>query len=505
MQSPVQPQRAGSLSSLISNNSEGNCKFSLYKLCLSRSSFDLDRHVNTHLPKNSKSVLWKLDANHPNTQSIHLYKSLTFIVTSSIYGQLLVVVCLAFFTAEIVTPKIPLFYFEDLSLQTGKSLIKLEKQTDLTLQYFYESVVLSLDSELWFTTDSNLAHTLRFPTLLPAILYFWELKSGTSHAFLEELILPLRNQISRGRSRSLHDSFITEAPVNTSSTTTTINRSNPCQKENIMGTILSDASPYLYPFIVEYSLIGAAFLYVMWSTIGKGKRNNLCNGNDSTSTPTSPIGVGLQVDNLSTTSSNTYSSNSPALYSCLGSSKGLFSGFLFLAISVTSLIIFFVLVHNPNYKLMATLISDISHSVLLILSCAAILLGFIKTRRLKFQPGVSETADGGLRDLLLRVAAFGLYTYSLFGVIAGSMELNSIRHLLVLVTSTLTIVQITLQSLFISDVVCRKRNSHKQPGRQLITFLLINNLTLWIVYTFEMQKVEASPVQLSIPFRDHFR
>lgn len=58
--------------------------------------------------------------------------------------------------------------------------------------------------------------------------------------------------------------------------------------------------------------------------------------------------------------------------------------------------------------------------------------------------------------------------------------------------------KITLQSLFISDVVCRKRNSQKQPGRQLITFLLINNLTLWIIYTFEMQKVEASPVQLSV-------
>ena len=160
------------------------------------------------------------------------------------------------------------------------------------------------------------------------------------------------------------------------------------------------------PFIVEYSLIGAAFLYVMWSTIGRGKRNNLCNGNDNLSVPNSPLSPALQIDNMSTSSSNTYSSSSPAFYSCLGSSKGqlptkqliervlkvfllkgLFSGFLFLAISVTSLIIFFVLVHNPNYKLMATLISDISHSIILILSCAAILLGFLKTRKLKFQPG----------------------------------------------------------------------------------------------------------------------
>ena len=59
----------------------------------------------------------------------------------------------------------------------------------------------------------------------------------------------------------------------------------------------------------------------------------------------------------------------------------------FVAISVTSLIIFFVLVHHPNYSVMASLLSDISHSVLLVLSSVAILIGFIKTSNLKFQPG----------------------------------------------------------------------------------------------------------------------
>lgn len=60
----------------------------------------------------------------------------------------------------------------------------------------------------------------------------------------------------------------------------------------------------------------------------------------------------------------------------------------FVAISVTSLIIFFVLVHHPNYSVMASLLSDISHSVLLVLSSVAILVGFIKTSKLKFQPGM---------------------------------------------------------------------------------------------------------------------
>ena len=58
--------------------------------------------------------------------------------------------------------------------------------------------------------------------------------------------------------------------------------------------------------------------------------------------------------------------------------------------------------------------------------------------------------------------------------------------------------QVTFQTLFITDVVNRKRRTASQPGRQLITFLLITNLTLWIVYTFEFQKLEASPIQLSV-------
>lgn len=92
-----------------------------------------------------------------------------------------------------------------------------------------------------------------------------------------------------------------------------------------MGSVLSDTSPYLYPFIVEYSLIGAAFLYVMWTNIGRvgvGARGNLPDGSSSpVSSPSSP--TGLTIDNMSTTSSrdsNTFSTHS--LYSCLGSSKG---------------------------------------------------------------------------------------------------------------------------------------------------------------------------------------
>lgn len=421
-------------------------------------------------------------------------------------------------------------------------------------------------------------------------------------------------------------------------------------KDNIMGTILSDISPYLYPFIVEYSLIGAAFLYVMWSNIGRltnhtfnnqhhlhhhsnkhrscahfnsnnqklesnqqdsispslsvNHLNNLNNidtsnavfnvsanqmetnlnqhnlietnssscspTNQTTNTSITPTSTGnvnlisniqctpsnnhnvllintthplsnsnyphqsntnanvtnvgnssnvMLLDNISTGSSresfngkfsNHLSYQTNSMYNNLNMiqstqnlyhlcSKGLFIGFLFLVISIITLIVFFVLSHHNNYHFIASLINEGSHSILLVLSSFSIIIAYYKIRKLKFQPGVNDTADSGLRDILLKVAAFGLFTYSSFGLIAGALNLNNIQNLAVLTTSILSIVQVTLQSLFISDIVCRKRsNSRQQVPQQMITFLMITNLIFWILYTFEMQKVETSPVQLKV-------
>lgn len=48
--------------------------------------------------------------------------------------------------------------------------------------------------------------------------------------------------------------------------------SEGCGRINIMGNIVRDAAPYLYPFIIEYCLIGAAVVYIMWRHIGYNPR-----------------------------------------------------------------------------------------------------------------------------------------------------------------------------------------------------------------------------------------
>ena len=41
-----------------------------------------------------------------------------------------------------------------------------------------------------------------------------------------------------------------------------------CGKINLIGTIREDSAPFLYPFLVEYSLIGVVVLYIMWKHVG---------------------------------------------------------------------------------------------------------------------------------------------------------------------------------------------------------------------------------------------
>ena len=63
-------------------------------------------------------------------------------------------------------------------------------------------------------------------------------------SFGEDSILGLHRNI-----RSLNDHYITHSD---------------CRRSNIIGELVTDASQFLFPCTIEYSLICAAILYIMW-------------------------------------------------------------------------------------------------------------------------------------------------------------------------------------------------------------------------------------------------
>ena len=108
-----------------------------------------------------------------------------------------------------------------------------------------------------------------------------------------------------------------------------------------------------------------------------------------------------------------------------------------------------------------------------------------------------------LGDLLLRFSSLGILAYSVFNIVAGGLgPHNDLRNLLVFATGAITIFQVVFQLLFITDAQRRRIHStnhdNSKPGRQVVTFLLICNLTMWVIYTFEVQKVQDSPIQVNV-------
>ncbi|XP_043208167.1 proton channel OtopLc-like isoform X10 [Amphibalanus amphitrite] len=251
-----------------------------------------------------------------------------------------------------------------------------------------------------------------------------------------------------------------------------------CGRVNIMGAIVRDASPYLFPLMIEYSLIGAAVLYIMWQNIGRCPRYL-----EEDDIP----------DHVSVTSRKAHTK-----VDCIGASKGLFCGLLVLVAAIICLVLYFVLIEREEYEKMAIFLADTSHAGILFLMLLATLVGFIRNRKLKFAQDKPDELDA----ILQRVSGFGLFLYSVFCVISAALSpLPHVPNLLVLITSSLVILQVLFQLLYVADVSKRAvylpEHDLSKPGRQVVTFLLLCNIALWVVYTFEIRKVEADPVQLN--------
>lgn len=107
--------------------------------------------------------------------------------------------------------------------------------------------------------------------------------------------------------------------------------------------------------------------------------------------------------------------------------------------------------------------------------------------------------QGNLNDILLRISAFGVFVYSAFSIIAGALNaLKSEPNLLVCITGSVVVLQVVLQLLFIADVSRRRvhlpEHDRTKPARQVVTFLLIANVAMFAIYTFDAQKVANNPV-----------
>ncbi|XP_058127181.1 proton channel OtopLc [Anopheles ziemanni] len=247
-----------------------------------------------------------------------------------------------------------------------------------------------------------------------------------------------------------------------------------CRRSNIIGTLVQDASPFLFPCTIEYSLICAAILYVMWRSISRPQ-----NEPPQRQESLHPL------------------KRSPHHYSvdCAGAHKGLFIGILILVLTIISLILFFVLISRPEFVSLAVTEVNICELTLYGTTTAATLIGMFQVRHMQYDAFRSFSLD----DILLVGGQTGSFLYSTFTVIGGHFTMRR-DTVLVLITALASLVETACQTMFILDASRRsaatQEHIRKKPGREIVTFLLVSNLAMWAINTLEKSRAESHPIQL---------
>lgn len=234
------------------------------------------------------------------------------------------------------------------------------------------------------------------------------------------------------------------------------------------------SSPYLFPCTIEYSIIVAAVLYKIYCNVGQ---------------------VGAEASEKI--------EPSVSVTECHKANKGIFFGLVIIIMTTIAVAAFFVFEGESN-KIDGRPSSTIFFStelVLLFIGSTIIIANFIIFQQLKFMS--KRVASHKLDINLLIIGLFGVCMFNLFLVVSScaSFSKYGLVGYLSFSTALLGFLQATFQTVFILDGLRRCAHNQEQvnnkPGRALVTFLLLCNLSLWIVNTFEVRKAETIEIHYS--------
>ena len=236
-------------------------------------------------------------------------------------------------------------------------------------------------------------------------------------------------------------------------------------------TLADQAAPYLYPCVIQFCLTVIAILVNIYNNIGL---------------PTQP--------RLPTTKSSKLIGGL-----CHKSNTGLFFGLMILVITFISPC-FFLLYDksgSPLTNKITVLVYLGGDALVTVLVFFAVLLGFCRMRKLdKGQRGASMT------DRCLLFISVGGYLLLLIFIIVPTLMTANFRDRYGIVSTAqvalylVGFVQALVQVIFIIDGLRRSTTTRRQlktkPGRSIVTFILICNLAMWIINTFQLKEMHSS-------------
>ncbi|CAG5134243.1 unnamed protein product, partial [Candidula unifasciata] len=223
-----------------------------------------------------------------------------------------------------------------------------------------------------------------------------------------------------------------------------------CQWADMMGKAVEASGTYLYPCTIEYSLMCAGILYVMWTNVGtkpKAPRNSEQDLEDEDDDRLHRMSV-----------------------DCTSSSKGLFLGILMTVGTIISIIAFYMLNHKEEMKSSGIVLAHVSETIIYSVTLVALFLAAYRMKDLTFH--ADHEVD--LEDILVLISFTGLLAFIIFSLVASMLSKPTTTSGLTILSNLLMLFQSTTQTLFMLAgdrmTASNEMQARKKPGREFITF-----------------------------------
>lgn len=239
-------------------------------------------------------------------------------------------------------------------------------------------------------------------------------------------------------------------------------------------TLARVASPYLFPCTIMYSLIASGIIHRMYLYVGVKVKQKW-------------------PSHMSLTSSQPQST---ASMDCEKANRGLFLGLLIGVITLIAIATFFVFEVRISDSETAIKVFFITEIALLVITTIGVILGYLRLSTLRFRSSRMISLD----SILLIIALSGTYVYLFLLLIssASGFEEFGLVAILSVICICMELVQLSVQAVFLLDGLCRsikyEEQQTRKPGRAIVTFLLVCNLALWSVSSFEVKKTTVVPL-----------
>lgn len=232
-------------------------------------------------------------------------------------------------------------------------------------------------------------------------------------------------------------------------------------------------TPYLHPFTIEYNIILAGVWFIVWQNVGTEPSHHFARRESM-----------LAESSTDQQHDASYHSNLVVSADCHAANKGLFAGIFLLLTAIVSLVIGQVAFSGPHFDGVESIIFLVQDTVLIVVSLLAVVWGYVKISKLDCNVHPITLLD----DVLLYVPLPFYFVYYIMSVTADVWYWNFTS----VVSHLLTVAQVVVQTIFLSDGLRRCSNSRRhrftKPGREMVTFLIICNVTIWVTNTFNMEK-----------------